>query len=61
MTKKEHEGEEFWKDMLRRDREAHERLLQRVANRRAGKWRPPDAKPLTSGMEQPVRLLPKIR
>ena len=50
MTKKEPESEGSWRDMLRRDREAHERLLQRI-----GKHKPSGVEPVTPEMEQRPR------
>ena len=47
MTKKERDREESWRDMLRRDREAHERLLQRI-----GKHKPSAAEPASREVEQ---------
>jgi hypothetical protein len=60
MTKKECDGEEL-KDMLRRRREAHERLLQQIENRRTGKNKNLNAMPATPEMEQRLRQISKGR
>jgi hypothetical protein len=56
MTKTESEQEEIL-DRLRRDREAHERLLRHVENRHTRQNQPSDAKPLTPETEQRLRKI----
>ena len=57
MTDEERAREEFWQDMLRRSREAQERLRQQLE-----KWRKIKSskeKPLTPEMEQCLREIYK--
>jgi hypothetical protein len=45
-------------DVLRRRREAHERLLKHFENWRTGKYKPSDAKPITPETEErPAKTL----
>jgi hypothetical protein len=57
VTNEEREQEEIL-DVLRRTREAHEKLLQHVENWRTGKYKPPDAKPLTPEMLERKTIRP---
>jgi hypothetical protein len=49
MTEKERAREEFWQDVLRRSREAQERLRQQMENWRKIKYKSSEAEPLTPG------------
>ena len=55
MTDEERAREEFWQDVLRRSREAQERLRQHLEKFRKAKSRSSNAKALTPEVEQCLR------